>query len=293
MISATSVPPARAGAEIRKQLARIQASRMFQRCPRLGAFLAFVVEETLERAHLPLKESVVGAAVYGRGPEYDSRIDSTVRVEARRLRRKLEDYYQGPGAGDPVRIDLPSGGYVPVFSPRGAAGGPAVQDLAEASSPGLPRVLAIMPFRALGPYEEADTFSDVLADELIFVAEKVEGLFVVPRIVVYQYSRHPYSLRELTAATGAAAVLHGTLRRQEKAILVTLELCDSRGYVTWSGRFTARAVGWHNLLDEIVSQTLAIVRDELHLVETTSPSSRPSILTQDQTRWAGAASAAL
>ena len=51
-----------------------------------------------------------------RDPGYDPKIDTIVRVEARRLRKKLETYYAGPGVGDPVRIDVPRPGYAPVFS---------------------------------------------------------------------------------------------------------------------------------------------------------------------------------
>jgi len=81
------------------------------RTVRLMVFLQFVVDETLNDEPGSLKEAVIGNAVYGREPSYDSRIHSTVRVEARRLRRKLDEYYAGPGRDDPVRISLPTGAY--------------------------------------------------------------------------------------------------------------------------------------------------------------------------------------
>jgi hypothetical protein len=65
-----------------------------------------------------LKESVVGIAVFGREPGYDPKEDSVVRTEVRRLRTKLFEYYSGPGADDPVAIDLPKGLYAPIFEAR-------------------------------------------------------------------------------------------------------------------------------------------------------------------------------
>jgi hypothetical protein len=62
-----------------------------------------------------LKEYLIGVGVFGKGPGFDPRLDSAVRVEARRLRGKLEEYYQRDGASDAVRIRLPKGGYVPVL----------------------------------------------------------------------------------------------------------------------------------------------------------------------------------
>jgi Tol biopolymer transport system component len=81
-------------------------------------FLRFVVENSL-CAGDPLKETVIGVEVFGRAPGYDPSLEPIVRVEARRLRDKLEQYYAGQGANDSVRITLPKGGYTPAFSFQG------------------------------------------------------------------------------------------------------------------------------------------------------------------------------
>ncbi len=57
--------------------------------------------------------------MFDRGIRYDPRIDPVVRVEARRLRAKLEEYYATCGAEAPVIIRIPKGSYMPVFE-RGA-----------------------------------------------------------------------------------------------------------------------------------------------------------------------------
>lgn len=56
--------------------------------------------------------------VFQRSTGYDPRTDPIVRVEARRLRSRLEEYYAGAGKDEAVRIELPKGGYVPSFGKR-------------------------------------------------------------------------------------------------------------------------------------------------------------------------------
>src|SRR5215831_1883686 len=104
---------------IRRQLERIIESSVFNKSTRLTAFLRFVVEESLARRGDSLKEQVLASELYGRGSDFDSGNDPVVRVDARRLRDKLREYYTQLPA-DPVIIALPKGSYVPVFE-RGAA----------------------------------------------------------------------------------------------------------------------------------------------------------------------------
>jgi TolB-like protein len=101
---------------VRAALERIVASEAFRKSPRMSRLLKYVVERSLAGEAEQLKEYVLGVEVFDRDERYDPRLDSIVRVEARRLRAKLHDYYQGPGGRDPVTIDMPRGSYVPVFT---------------------------------------------------------------------------------------------------------------------------------------------------------------------------------
>jgi hypothetical protein len=103
-------------AAIRDHLSQLLASRWFSSSRRLSSFLTFVVDKTLSGQSEAIKEYVIATEVYGRSSGYDPQIDSTVRVEASRLRAKLRDYYASEGANSPVRIDLPKGSYVPIFT---------------------------------------------------------------------------------------------------------------------------------------------------------------------------------
>ena len=104
-----------------EQLEKVLQSRTLQNSENLKAFLRFVVEKTLADEDVQLKEYTIATEVFGRRSDYDPRIDSVVRVQAGRLRTKLQEYYTAEGKNDQIVIDLPKGHYHPVFNcPHGS-----------------------------------------------------------------------------------------------------------------------------------------------------------------------------
>ncbi|WP_170560207.1 hypothetical protein [Ruegeria atlantica] len=100
---------------IREALSRIVSSEGFQASPRLTQFLTYIVEESLSGRSTQIRGKAIAVEVYGR------RIDGTgsqnlVRVEARRLRRLLHQFYEDHWDGSGVRIFVDPGGYKPRFS---------------------------------------------------------------------------------------------------------------------------------------------------------------------------------
>lgn len=104
--------------DIRAELNRILASKSFSGANRLTKLLRYVVDKTLAGDTTQLKEYSVGIEVFDRDEKYDPRLDSIVRVEAGRLRSRLDDYYNGDGAASTIRISLPRGGYLAQFDRR-------------------------------------------------------------------------------------------------------------------------------------------------------------------------------
>jgi predicted ATPase len=124
--------------EIRAALAGILASSTFANAPMLSRFLKHVVEHTIDGAADQLKEYSLGVEVFDRGPAFDPRTDTIVRVQARRLRGKLKDYYSAAGQFDPVLIEVPTGRYAALFTAR-----PTREDIARpATSFQTPRLFA-------------------------------------------------------------------------------------------------------------------------------------------------------
>lgn len=247
---------------IRRQLARIQESAEFSSSMRLMAFLRFVVEETLTNGGTYIKEVVIGNAIYERDPPYDTRIDSTVRVEARRLRRKLREYYEGSGVADPVLIELPTGRYVPAFSQRklespSRSAGVQGKEIFRA---GDGAAIAIMPLRPIPNDPDLSTFADGLTDELIYTLGKADGLRITSRSIVFQYKGQERSPADLAALLGVNAVLQGTVRRDLELLRVTIEVADIDGFVVWSDRFDAPADRGTTLQENIAKTLLSRVR---------------------------------
>jgi len=114
----TPLPPASSPSPqaVRASLDAILASAAFSNSERLRRFLRFLVERALSAQTDDLKEYTIGLEVFDRDPTYDPRVDSTVRVHAGKLRDRLREYYLDEGKSSAVRIDVPKGTYVPVFS---------------------------------------------------------------------------------------------------------------------------------------------------------------------------------
>jgi hypothetical protein len=96
---------------------RVVAGPHFARSPLLSKFLLFVVAETLEGRAAEITEHQIGVQVFDRPPDYRTLEDNIVRNYARQLRKRLAEHFAEQGALEPVRIDIPVGGYVPVFFP--------------------------------------------------------------------------------------------------------------------------------------------------------------------------------
>jgi hypothetical protein len=94
---------------------RVVSGPHFARSPLLSKFLLFVVAETLEGRAGEITEHQIGVQVFDRPADYRTLEDNIVRNYARQLRKRLAEHFAEQGAAEPVRIDIPVGGYVPVF----------------------------------------------------------------------------------------------------------------------------------------------------------------------------------
>ena len=124
-------------ADAKAEVERVLASKGFASAGRLSRLLRYVVDKTLAGEADQLKEYAVGIEVFDRDDKYDPRLDSIVRVEAGRLRSRLDEYYNGEAADAPIRITLPRGGYVAHFEVR-----PEPVPSPRPDAPSHPRTLA-------------------------------------------------------------------------------------------------------------------------------------------------------
>ncbi|MGA8579618.1 MAG: hypothetical protein WB579_13110, partial [Bryobacteraceae bacterium] len=101
--------------QVREELSRVLACHEFRASKRSQEFLRYVVENTLQGHGDMLKERTIGIEVFGRPTSYDPSDDATVRVKAGEVRKRLGLYYSDQGSHNPIRIELPSGTYIPEF----------------------------------------------------------------------------------------------------------------------------------------------------------------------------------
>jgi hypothetical protein len=96
-------------------LERILEHHAFRNSLRSSRFLRYVVEQWLLNDHdgEPIKERILGAELFGLDPAYDTNQYTVVRNAASDVRKRIALFYHEPGHEDEIRIELPSGSYMP------------------------------------------------------------------------------------------------------------------------------------------------------------------------------------
>jgi len=252
--------PAGSDEVIAAALARVLESRAFRRSERLSRFLSFVVTESLRGHASELKEFTIGCEVFDKPQSFDSRTDPIVRVEARRLRKKLLQFYSTEGRHETLRFDLPTGGYAPVIRDTRLASidappeGP--REMARPIAPGL----AVLPFVNLTGDADNEYFSDGLTEELIVALTKMDGL----RVVAWNSSSRlrGQDLAEAGRRLGVPTALTGSVRRSGDCLRITAQLVSTEdGRFLWSENFDRDATQIFAVQEEIasaMSQTLRL-----------------------------------
>ena len=108
-----------------QQVERLTKSHSLHSSESLCKLLRYLAEHSLDHPGVALKEYQIATEVLGRPAGFDPQSDSTVRVQAGRLRVKLAEYYAHEGADDPILVEIPRGSYGLTFQLR-ARPGPAV-----------------------------------------------------------------------------------------------------------------------------------------------------------------------
>jgi hypothetical protein len=123
-------------AEILRQTERLLASRHFSGSKRYPALLRYVIQQTLDGHQETLKERTLGIEIFGRDPGFDTSGDPIVRVTASEVRKRIAQYYQDEGHDSELRIEMPSGSYVPQFRlPHSQLAKPAPEPVAKPEEP--------------------------------------------------------------------------------------------------------------------------------------------------------------
>jgi adenylate cyclase len=262
----------------RRQLERVLQSSGFTRNERLSRFLRFLVERYLEGRQDELKESVIGTEVFGRRPDYDPKQDAIVRTEAGRLRARLSEYYLSAGKDDPLVIEVPKGGYVPVLrqalAPAGGAGtglssGPAFR-------PGLwiaiacfavalaatawwwtrhqnaPIPIGVLPLINLNQDATDDYFADGLTGEIIRNLSIIDGLAVRSETSSFTFKGKTQKARDAGRLLEADYILEGSVLRAGNRLRVNVQFVRARDdFPLWSEKYDRELTDVFAIQDEI------------------------------------------
>jgi TolB-like protein len=250
--------------DIRPQLERVLASAGFRSSEGLSRFLRFVVEKTLAGQNESLKESVIGVEVFKRGGAFDPRLDAIVRVDARRLRAKLTEYYATIGKNDPVFIEVRKGSYAPAFSTS-----PFPAPAATPPKPGMDTnsrfsSIAVLPFINLSADPENEFFSDGLTEEVISELTTIPQLRVIARSTAFRYLGKSHDIPRLGAELHVEAVLEGSVRRTGNRLRISAQLIDvSTCFHIWSRTFEGDTKDIFGVQREISSSIHAMIRAQV------------------------------
>jgi TolB-like protein/Flp pilus assembly protein TadD len=262
---------------VRNELEKILSSPGFARSERLAKFLRFVVEEELRGKAAEIKESLVGIEVFGRKPGYDPRQDSVVRTEAAKLRARLSQYYAGEGAADPIVIELPKGGYTPVFRQAEAAGEETARlrswlrtrhwltiplaclALALAASgwwwvqhKSAPIPIAVLPLTNLSEDPANDYFADGLTGEIIRNLSIIDGLAVRSQTSSFAFKGKSRNLGEVGKQLGVDYIVEGSVLRAGGQLRINTQLVRVQDdFLLWSGKFDRELTDVFAIQDEI------------------------------------------
>ncbi len=254
-----------ADTQVRSALQRVVTSAEFSRSPQLQRFLTFVVNESLAGRSDRLKEYTIGVEVFARPATYDPRLDSLVRVEAKRLRDLLEHYYQNNGKFDVVRIELPRGSYVPLFRSQQKGVHPSDSEAetrwhrawiviplaavllmgfgayfgirTRSETAKVPRTIAVLPFENLSSDPENEYLCFGLMDEVTTDLAKNRSLRVIARTSSSRFKRGD-DIAIIARQLKADAILEGSVSKWGDRVRVTAQLINAADSVhLWAENF--------------------------------------------------------
>jgi TolB-like protein len=284
---------------------RICSSSGFAQADSLQRLLRYLVDLALDGRGAELKEYAIGVEVFGRRTDFDPRLDAIVRVQARKLRQRLAEYYLTPGGQtELIRIDLPKGTYlpliedVPIATPAppppkrnrlwaiaaAAAGIAAVTVLLawtlllrnnRPSTSSGEASIAVLPFNDLSDNGNA-YFGEGLAEEILNRLAREPDLKVAARSSAFRFAgagNKPDAVavgRQLQVRY----VLEGSLRHSNGKVRVNAQLIDTQsGFRRWSSSFDREKSDLLALQEDLASAICDRIREEIGTVAAAKASS--------------------
>ncbi len=286
--------------EIRAYLARLLATPQFAASSRRGQLLQFLVQHTLAGDADKINEYAIGLEVFDRPSSFDPRIESVVRTEFSRLRKRLKDYYAEEGRRDPIAIDFPPRSYVATFEFRDKvtvpepAGAPQLvpppsqparsrsrlalivvpillaiaagimlwkQHLPPAALKQPINAIVVLPFEDYSPDHQDEYIADGMTEELTNDLAQWRDLRVVARTSAFAFKGKGEDVRAIGHQLGVDAVLEGSFTRQGDQVRITAQLNRTAdGYHLWSHSYETQSDNLLALQEQVANSITAAIQ---------------------------------
>ena len=263
---------------VRKQLLTILSCEAIKNSQVISRFLEFVVEEKLAGRTAEIKEYTIGVKALGRPVDFNPQLDAIVRIHAGRLRRMLNEYYQGKGVNDSIIIGIPKGTYVPIFEHHSAGSKKELlpssvhADLPDTGvvmnkpdDPDIKPVVAVFPFHNLSTTLEMNYFVEGIGEQLSFDLARFHHISVIAYYSTWKYAEEGKDFMELGKLTGANYVLTGSVRFINDDVRLNVGLASAKSGITiWTETYSRRLTmtNVYDVQDEIVDQILTAIADD-------------------------------
>lgn len=262
------------------QLERIVSSALFVKKKQLCRFLTYILEEALSGNSECLKGYKIGVEVFGKNSDFNPQLNPVVRVRAHQLRKVLERYYLTEGSSDPIRIDVPKGGYVPTFQDhewpifhKDTAAGEASQDCRPLKEVKTNRpTIAVIHLENLSENPEHAYFATGLTQELMTALMRFPDFVVVGPLLRKQLKSNCTNTLDVYREYGARFLLDGSVHWHNGSLRVRAKLIETRrGVNLWSETYHRKieADNWFDIEDDVVSRIVATLADTFGVIHQT------------------------
>ncbi len=189
-----------------------------------------------------IKQYVIGREVFDRREDFDPRADSIVRTEARRLRRKLREYYESEGRSDAIQISFKPGSYIAHF-----------QACDRARKPQEKQAIAVLLFENLTANPELGSFSRGMTESIQARLASSPGLKVISTVSAFRYGSES-DPATIASDLGATVIVQGGIRQASDRIRVHAKAVETRsGKYLWAGVYDRKMSDLFAVEDEIAS----------------------------------------
>ena len=236
-----------------RHVEKICASPEFHSKPVLCRFLSYIVSETLAGRGDDIKAFSIRVDVFNRDDNFDPGQDTLVRINAIRLRRTLELYYSKTGINDDLRIEIPKGGYLPLFTPHSG-----LEKEIESEPESIPvskrmvtlePSIAVLSFKDLIGDQKNAYFARGFSYELLVELTKFEDLKVYNYLAIKDHPEEGSELHASLLEKGIRFTVGGAIHGDRERINVLVDLRDMHeGKQIWCERYT-KQIDAENLIE--------------------------------------------